>query len=115
VFSISLQVVVSSREEHLRKYGGNKDTLFPVTEGIMYTWLKAAREATGLPWLEPHLLRKFFAQWLLDRGVDPHSIALLQGRALPGGVAVTIDHYIWDYETRLRKVWEENRPVVFEC
>jgi len=107
--------LLPAREEHLRKYGGNKDRLFPVTEGIMYTWLKNARESVGLPWLEPRLLRKFNAQYLLDRGVDPNTIALLQGRALPSGVAVTIDHYIYDYERHLRKVWEEHHPPVFEC
>jgi len=104
-----------AREEHLHLMKGHEGKLFPVGESTMHMWLKAARETAGLPWLEPRLLRKFFAQYLLDRGVDPNTIALLQGRALPSGVAITVDHYIYDYERRLRKVWEENRPVVFEC
>jgi len=104
-----------AREEYLRKEPRHRDRLWPMKENTMYTWLREARLAANLPWLEPHLLRKFFAQWMLNRGVDPHSIALLQGRALPGGVGVTIEYYIFDYESRLRKVWEENRPVVFEC
>jgi len=104
-----------AREDYLKQYGEHYERLFPMREYLAYTWLKNAREAAGLPWLQPRLLRKFFAQHLLDAGVDPHSIALLQGRALPGGVAVTIDHYVWDYETRLRRVWEEHHPVVFEC
>jgi len=104
-----------AREEHLRLMKGHEGKLFPVSEVTMHRWLKAAREAAGLPWLEPRLLRKFYAQWLLDRGVDPNTIALLQGRALPSGVAVTVDHYIWDYERRLRQVWEEHYPQIFEC
>jgi len=104
-----------AREEYLKKEPRHGDRLWPMKENTMYTWLKAAREAAGHPWLEPRLLRKFFAQWMLDRGVDPNTIALLQGRALPSGVGVTIDHYIYDYERHLRKAWEENRPVVFEC
>jgi len=104
-----------AREEYLRKEPRHKDRLWPMKENTMYTWLREARLAANLPWLEPHLLRKFFAQWMLDRGVDPNTIALLQGRALPSGVAVTIDHYVYDYETRLRRVWEEHHPVVFGC
>jgi len=104
-----------ARDDYLQRYGEHHERIFPMREQVAYDWLKAAREAAGLPWLEPHLLRKFFAQYLLDTGVDPHTIALLQGRALPSGVAVTIDHYIYDYETRLRRVWEEHHPPVFEC
>jgi len=107
--------LLPAREEYLKQYGEHYERLFPMREYLAYTWLKAAREAAGLPWLEPRLLRKFFAQHLLDAGVDPNTIALLQGRALPSGIAITVDHYVWDYETRLRKVWEEHHPVVFEC
>ncbi|MCU7787100.1 helix-turn-helix domain-containing protein [Pyrobaculum sp. 3827-6] len=89
------------------------DKLFPCKEHTLYEWLKEARERAGLPWLEPRLLRKFHAQWLLDRGVDVADIALLQGRSLPGGLAVTIEHYIQDYERRLRTVFEKYTPRLF--
>jgi len=105
--------VLPARDDYLRLVGGRADKLWPMSEVAMHLWLKDARESVGLPWLEPRLLRKFFAQWMLDKGVDPNTIALLQGRALPSGVGVTIDHYIWDYETRLRRVWEEHHPPVF--
>jgi len=107
--------LLPAREEYLRVVGSRSDRIFPMSEVAMHLWFRDAREAAGLPWLEPHLLRKFFAQWMLDRGVDPNTIALLQGRALPSGVSVTVDYYIYDYETRLRRVWEEHHPVVFEC
>jgi len=109
------EMVLPAREEFLKSEGGYADRIFPTGERTMRRWLSEAQTAAGLPWLKSHLLRKFFAQYLLDTGVDPHSIALLQGRALPSGVAVTIDHYIYDYESRLRRVWEEHHPAVFEC
>ncbi|MEL9991283.1 MAG: helix-turn-helix domain-containing protein [Thermoproteus sp.] len=101
------------REEHLRKTPGSPEKLFPCKEHHIYNWLKEAREKAGLPWLEPSLLRKFNAQWLLDRGVDLADIAMLQGRALQGGLNVTVEHYIYTYERRLREVYERHAPRVF--
>jgi len=87
------------------------ERLFPCEELTVYRWLKEARERAGLPWLEPRLLRKFNAQWLLDRGVDPTDIDLLQGRSVRE--RVLFEHYIADYERRLRQVFESHAPRVF--
>jgi len=89
----------------------HSERLFPCKELTVYRWLKEARERAGLPWLEPRLLRKFNAQWLLDRGVDPTDIDLLQGRSVRE--RVLFNHYIADYERRLRQVFEQHAPRVF--
>jgi integrase/predicted transcriptional regulator len=98
-----------------QKYYGRLDAerLFPCPEYTIYNWLKLARERAGLPWLEPRLLRKFNAQYMLDAGADLADIAVLQGRALPSGLATTIEHYIVDYERRLRQVFDRFAPRVF--
>jgi integrase len=106
-------VYLPFREKFLRMVQMQTDRLFPCTEDKLYEYLKRAREAAGLPWLEPRLLRKFNAQYLLDQGVDISDIALLQGRALPSGLAITIEHYVADYEKRLRAVFERHAPRVF--
>jgi site-specific recombinase XerD len=93
--------------------GQRTERLFPCELLTIYRWLKEAREKAGLPWLEPKLLRKFNAQWLLDQGVDVSDIAMLQGRALPSSLAITIEHYVADYEKRLRTVFEQHAPRVF--
>jgi len=89
----------------------HSERLFPCEELTIYRWLKEARERAGLPWLEPHLLRKFHAQWLLDRGVDPSDIDLLQGRSVKE--RVLFEHYISDYERRLRAVFDSHAPRIF--
>jgi len=89
------------------------ERLFPCREHTIYSWLRLAREKAGLAWLEPKLLRKFAAQYMLDAGADLADIAVLQGRALPSGLAVTVEHYIADYERRLRQVFEQYAPRVF--
>ena len=99
------------RERFCRQLQLNTDKLFPCREDTLYQRLKEARERSGLPWLEPHLLRKFNAQWLLDRGVDPTDIDLLQGRSVKE--RVLFEHYIADYERRLRQVFEQHAPRVF--
>lgn len=101
------------RERFLRMLGQRDDRLFPCEELTIYRWLKEARERAGLPWLEPRLLRKFNAQWFLDSGVDLSDIAILQGRALPSSLAITVEHYIQDYERRLRSVFDKYAPRVF--
>jgi integrase/transposase-like protein len=87
------------RERFCRQLQLNSVKLFPCREDTLYQWLKEARERAGLPWLEPRLLRKFNAQWLLDRGVDPTDIDLLQGRSVRE--RVLFEHYIANYERRL--------------
>jgi integrase len=99
------------RERFERMLGQKSDRLFPCEELTIYRWLKEARERAGMPWLEPRLLRKFNAQWLLDRGVDPTDIDLLQGRSVRE--RVLFEHYIADYERRLRQVFEQHAPRVF--
>jgi integrase/DNA-binding transcriptional ArsR family regulator len=99
------------RERFCRQLQLNTDKLFPCREDTLYQWLKEARERAGLPWLEPHLLRKFNAQWLLDRSVDPTDIDLLQGRSVKE--RVLFEHYIANYERRLRQVFEQHAPRVF--
>ncbi len=99
------------RERFCRQLQLNTDKLFPCREDTLYQWLKEARERAGLPWLEPRLLRKFNAQWLLDRGIDPTDIDLLQGRSVKE--RVLFEHYIADYERRLRQVFEQHAPRVF--
>jgi integrase len=89
------------------------DRLFPCLKHTLYGWLKLARKKADLPWLEPRLLRKFNAQYMLDAGADLADIAVLQGRALPSGLAVTVEHYIADYEKRLRHVFERYAPKIF--
>jgi len=98
-----------------QKYCGqlDDDRLFPCREHTIYGWFKLARERASLPWLEPKLLRKFAAQYMLDAGADLADIAVLQGRALPSGLAVTVEHYIIDYERRLRQVFDKFGPRVF--
>jgi len=97
-----------------KNYGQfDDDRLFPCLKHTVYGWLKLARERAGLLWLEPRLLRKFNAQYMLDAGADLADIAVLQGRALPSGLAVTIEHYIADYEKRLRQVFDRFAPKVF--
>jgi integrase len=98
-----------------QKYYGQFDSvrLFPCKEDTIYNWLKLAREKAGLAWLEPKLLRKFVAQYMLDAGADLADIAMLQGRALPSGLAVTVEHYIVDFERRLRQVFDKFAPKVF--
>jgi len=93
--------------------GADEENLFPCKEERIYGKLREARKKAGLPWLEPRLLRKFNAQYLLDAGADLADIAVLQGRALPSGLAVTVEHYIADYERRLRQVFERYAPRVF--
>ncbi len=105
------EVYLPWRQKFERMLGQKSDRLFPCEELTVYRWLKEARERAGLPWLEPHLLRKFNAQWLLDRGVDPTDIDLLQGRSVRE--RVLFDHYIADYERRLRQVFENHAPRVF--
>jgi transcriptional regulator with XRE-family HTH domain len=99
------------RERFCRQLQLNTDKLFPCREDTLYQWLKEARERAGLPWLESRLLRKFNAQWLLDRGVDPTDIDLLQGRSVRE--RVLFEHYVADYERRLRQVFEQYAPRVF--
>jgi Phage integrase family./Helix-turn-helix. len=99
------------RERFCRQLGLVTDKLFTCREDTLYGHLKEAREGAGLPWLEPHLLRKFNAQWLLDRGVDPTDIDLLQGRSVRE--RVLFEHYIADFEKRLRAVFEQHAPRVF--
>jgi hypothetical protein len=50
---------------------------------------------------------------MLDAGADLADIAVLQGRALPSGLAITVEHYIANYERRLRQVFEQYAPRVF--
>jgi len=95
-------------EHMLRQKSGR---LFPCEELTIYRWLKEARERAELPWLEPRLLRKFNAQWLLDRGVDPSDIDLLQGRSVRE--RVLFEHYVANYERRARQVFEQHAPRVF--
>jgi integrase len=99
------------RERFCRQLQLNTDKLFPCREDTLYQWLKEARERARLPWLEPRLLRKFNAQWLLDRGVEPTDIDLLQGRSVKE--RVLFEHYVADYERRLRQVFEQHAPRVF--
>jgi integrase/DNA-binding transcriptional regulator YiaG len=99
------------REKFCRQLQLNTDKLFLCREDTLYQWLKEARERAGLPWLEPRLLRKFNAQWLLDRGVDPTDIDLLQGRSVRE--RVLFEHYVANYERRLRQVFEQHAPRVF--
>jgi integrase/transposase-like protein len=99
------------RERFCHQLQLNSVKLFPCREDTLYQWLKEARERAGLPWLEPRLLRKFNAQWLLDRGVDPTDIDLLQGRSVRE--RVLFEHYIANYERRLRSVFEQHAPRVF--
>jgi len=98
-----------------QRYYGQLDAerLFPCREHTIYSWLKLAREKAGLVWLEPKLLRKFVAQHMLDAGADLADIAVLQGRALPSSLAVTVEHYIASYERRLRQVFDRFAPRVF--
>jgi len=105
------EVYLPWRQRFERMLGQRSDRLFPCEELTVYRWLKEARERAGLPWLEPRLLRKFNAQWLLDRGVDPTDIDLLQGRSVRE--RVLFNHYIADYERRLRQVFESHAPRVF--
>ncbi len=105
------EVYLPWRERFCRQLQLNTDKLFPCREDTLYQWLKEARERASLPWLEPRLLRKFNAQWLLDRGVDPTDIDLLQGRSVRE--RVLFNHYIADYERRLRQVFEQHAPRVF--
>ena len=108
------EVYLPWRAAHLEESpGADEGRLFPCKEERIYGKLKEARERAGLPWLEPRLLRKFNAQHLLDAGADLADIAVLQGRALPSGLAVTVEHYIADYERRLRQVFERYAPRVF--
>ncbi len=99
------------REKFERMLRQRSERLFPCEELTIYRWLKEARERAGLSWLEPRLLRKFHAQWLLDRGVDLSDIDLLQGRSVKE--RVLFNHYIADYERRLRQVFEAHAPQVF--
>ncbi len=105
------EVYLPWRERFERMLGQKSDRLFPCEELTVYRWLKEARERAGLSWLEPRLLRKFNAQWLLDRGVDPTDIDLLQGRSVKE--RVLFEHYVADYERRLRQVFEAHAPRVF--
>ncbi len=105
------EVYIPWRERFERMLGQKTDRLFPCKELTIYRWLKEARERAGLPWLEPKLLRKFNAQWLLDRGVDPSDIDLLQGRSVRE--RILFNHYVADYERRLRQVFESHAPRVF--
>jgi integrase/lambda repressor-like predicted transcriptional regulator len=105
------EVYLPWRERFERMLGQKSDRLFPCEELTIYRWLKEARERAGMPWLEPRLLRKFNAQWLLDRGVDPTDIDLLQGRSVRE--RVLFEHYVADYERRLRQVFEQHAPRVF--
>jgi len=105
------EVYLPWREEFLARLRMQSERLFPCKEHTLYGHLKEARERAGLPWLEPHLLRKFNAQWLLDRGVDPTDIDLLQGRSVRE--RVLFEHYIADFEKRLRAVFEQHAPRVF--
>jgi integrase len=101
------------RERFCRRLQLDTDKLFPCREETLYRWLKDARLKAGLPWLEPRLLRKFNAQYMLDAGADLADIAVLQGRSLPSGLAVTVEHYIVDYERRLRHIFERYAPKIF--
>jgi len=105
------EVYLPWRERFERMLRQRTERLFPCEELTVYRWLKEARERAGLPWLEPKLLRKFNAQWLLDRGVDPTDIDLLQGRSVRE--RVLFEHYVADYERRLRQVFEQYVPRVF--
>jgi len=105
------EVYLPWRERFERMLRQRSERLFPCEELTIYRWLKEARERAGLPWLEPRLLRKFNAQWLLDRNVDPTDIDLLQGRGVRE--RVLFEHYIADYERRLRQVFEQHAPRVF--
>jgi integrase len=105
------EVYLPWRGKFERMLGQKSDRLFPCEELTVYRWLKEARERAGLPRLEPRLLRKFNAQWLLDRSVDPTDIDLLQGRSVRE--RVLFEHYIADYERRLRQVFEQHAPQVF--
>jgi integrase/lambda repressor-like predicted transcriptional regulator len=105
------EVYLPWREKFERMLRQRTERLFPCEELTVYRWLKEARERAGLPWLEPRLLRKFNAQWLLDRGVDPADIDLLQGRSVRE--RVLFEHYVADYERRLRYVFEAHAPRVF--
>jgi integrase len=107
------EVYLTWREGFCRQLQLNSEKLFPCREETLYQWLKEARERAGLPWLEPKLLRKFVAQYMLDAGADLADIAVLQGRALPSGLAVTVEHYIADYERRLRQVFDKFAPKIF--
>ncbi len=107
------EVYLPWRERFCRQLQLNTDKLFPCREETLYQWLKEARKRAGLPWLEPKLLRKFVAQYMLDAGADLADIAVLQGRGLPSSLAVTVEHYIVDYERRLRQVFDKFVPKIF--
>jgi len=105
------EVYLPWREKFERMLRQRSERLFLCEELTIYRWLKEARERAGLAWLEPRLLRKFNAQWLLDRGVDPSDIDLLQGRSVRE--RVLFEHYVANYERRLRQVFERHAPRVF--
>jgi integrase len=83
------------RERFEHMLGQQTNRLFPCEELTIYRLLKEARERAGLPWLEPRLLRKFNAQWLLDSGADAADIDLPLGRSVRERVLFEL--YIADY------------------
>ncbi|WP_252901616.1 integrase [Vulcanisaeta sp. JCM 14467] len=91
---------------------GLKDRFLPFDRDRLRREIKeAARQVLGRE-LELYELRKFFATWMISRGVPESIVNTLQGRAPPSEYRVLIEHYWSPRHEELRKWYLEHAPCL---
>ena len=89
-----------------------KARLLPFDQGRLRREIKdAAKQVLGRDF-ELYELRKFFATWMISRGVPESIVNTLQGRAPPAEYRVLIEHYWSPRHEELRKWYLEHAPCL---
>ena len=84
----------------------------PFDQGRLRREIKeAARQVLGRE-LELYELRRFFATWIISKGVPESIVNTLQGRAPPSEYRVLIEHYWSPRHEELRKWYLEHAPCL---
>ena len=89
-----------------------RNRFLPFDQGRLRREIKeAARQVLGREF-ELYELRKFFATWMISRGVPESIVNTLQGRAPPNEYRVLIEHYWSPRHEELRKWYLEHAPCL---
>ena len=89
-----------------------RNRFLPFDQGRLRREIKdAARQVLGREF-ELYELRKFFATWMISRGVPESIVNTLQGRAPPSEYRVLIEHYWSPRHEELRKWYLEHAPCL---
>ena len=89
-----------------------KSRFLPFDQGRLRREIKEAARQVLNREFELYELRKFFATWMVSRGVPESIVNTLQGRAPPSEYRVLIEHYWSPRHEELRKWYLEHAPCL---